>query len=232
MNLVGLDACRFGWCTVGVVENNRVYGCFKNLTALLQAHPKLNRILIDIPIGLSSKHFERSLDAKARTYLNKRKSSIFSPPSREALYADNYQQALAINKDIEGKGLSIQSYNIGTKIKEVDEWFNTKPKQLQVYEAHPELCFKSLNQNQDLEFSKHDKAGIKERQNLLFSLDKNLEALYTNLLKNYKRNQVKPDDILDAMALFLVNNTSEQLKLIADENSIDETGKTVCIVYG
>jgi len=232
MNIVGLDACRFGWCAVGVVENKQIYACFKSLTALLKTYPKLNKILIDIPIGLTSKYFERTLDAKARTYLNKRKSSIFSPPSREALYADNYQQALAINKEIEGKGLSIQSYNIGTKIKEVDEWFNTKPKQLQVFEAHPELCFKSLNQNQDLEFSKHEKAGIKERQNLLFSLDKNLKAIYTNLLKNYKRNQVKPDDILDAMALFRVNLGNENLNYIEDDNNIDETGKIIRIVYG
>lgn len=232
MNTAGIDACKSGWCAIGNIKNKLFWGCFANLDELMKKYTQIDRILIDIPIGLSSSNFKRTLDAKARTHLNTRKSSIFSPPSREALYADHYKQALAINREIEGKGLSIQSYNIGSKIKEVDEWFNTKPKQLQVYEAHPELCFKSLNQNQDLEFSKHDKVGIKERQNLLFSLDKNLEAIYTNLLKNYKRNQVKPDDILDAMALFLVNNTSEQLKVIADENTIDETGKKVRIVYG
>jgi predicted RNase H-like nuclease len=164
--------------------------------------------------------------------LTKRKSSIFSPSCREALYAKNYKDALALNRQVCGKGISIQAYNIGPKIKEVDEWLNSQPKQLQVYEAHPELCFKSLNDHQDLKFSKHDKVGIEERKQIVFGYENRLKPYFEKLLKNYKRNQVKPDDILDAMALFAVASKSETLRYVEDENNIDETGKHVRIVWG
>lgn len=232
MNIISLDACKTGWCGIGQIDAQLVWGCFQNLEELVKTHPKLDRILIDIPIGLSSKNFRRTLDKKARTLLNKRKSSIFSPPCREALYADNYREALAINRQICGMGISIQAYNIGNKIRAVDEWYKHKSASIQVYEAHPELCFKSLNDNQDLKFSKHDKAGLKERMNILFKLDKSLKNVYKNLLENYKRSEVKPDDILDAMALFLINLKPEPLKIVEDTNTTDETGKPVRIVYG
>jgi len=221
-----------GWCGIGNYEDKLISGCFENLETLLETYPKLQRILIDIPIGLSSKTFSRSVDAKARTYLDKRKSSIFSPPCREALQADNYKDALAINTQICGKGISIQAYNIGAKIKAVDDWFVRKPKALDVYEAHPELCFKTLNQNRDLEFSKHDKPGRQERLNILLRHDDKLEAVYTQILKDYKRSQVKPDDILDAMALHRINASPNPLKHIKDDNATDATGKWVGIVCG
>jgi predicted RNase H-like nuclease len=232
MEIIGLDACKYGWCGIGYINNKMVYGCYPHLGELIIKHPELNRILIDIPIGLTSENFKRTVDAKARTFLNKRKSSIFSPPSRNALYAENYKQALAINREIEGKGISIQAYNIGEKIKEVDEWLNTKPQRPEVFEAHPELCFKTLNENKDLEFSKHNRLGIEERKQIIFKHQYNLNKVYDQLLKVYKRIELKPDDVLDAMALYLTNKKSINLKYISDQNDKDQTGKQVCIVYG
>ena len=232
MNIIGLDACKSGWCGIGEVNAKLIWGCFKNLSELLEVYPDLQRILIDIPIGLSSKNFNRSIDAKARTYLKYRKSSIFSPPCREAIFADNYKEALRINKSICGKGISIQAYNISQKTKEIDLWIDQKPESIKILEAHPELCFKTLNENQDLELSKHDKAGIEERKSILFDRDKNLKSIYEDLMNEYKRSQVKPDDILDAMALYLINLDSLTLKYFEDDNNVDETGKWVRIVYG
>ena len=231
-NSIGLDACKMGWCGVGNYDDELIYGCFESLETLLQTYPNLQRLLIDIPIGLSSKNYSRTVDTKARTFLQKRKSSIFSPPCREALEADNYKEALAINTQICEKGISIQAYNIGAKIKAVDDWFAHKPKTLEVYEAHPELCFKTLNQNRDLDFSKHDKAGLQERLEIILKHDEKLETLYNAILKDYKRYQVKPDDILDAMALHLINASPNPLKHIKDNNTTDETGKWVGIVCG
>ena len=130
MNIIGLDACKYGWCGIGFIDDELIWGCFSSLDELIQKQPNLDRLLVDIPIGLSSKKFKRTVDALARTYLKKRKSSIFSPPCREALYVENYKQALAKNREIEGKGISIQAYNIGEKIKEVDEWIDHQPKQI------------------------------------------------------------------------------------------------------
>lgn len=232
MNIIGIDACRSGWCGVGVIDHQKIWGCFGSLRELTNFYPNLQRVLIDIPIGLSSKNFSRTVDAKARAYLGQRKSSIFSPPCREAIYAHNYKDALNINKGICGKGISIQAYNISQKIKEIDEWTDTKPEAIKIFEAHPELCFKTLNLNQDLEFSKHVKAGIAERLNILLQTDDSLKVIYEDLLKEYKRSQLKRDDILDAMALYLINLNSPDLKYFEDENNLDASGKAVRIVYG
>jgi len=232
MNIVGIDACRFGWCAIGSYQNQLFWSCFSDMNSLIESYPKLNRILIDIPIGLTSQNFKRTVDAQARTFLNKRKSSIFSPPCREALNAKNYKESLAINKKIVGNGISIQAYNIGQKILEIDRWLNSKPKNIEVYEAHPELCFKTLNNENDPDYSKHTKKGIDQRKNIIFSHDEALKSVFENLMASFKRSEVKRDDILDAMVLYLINKKSLKLKVIADDNIIDETGKSVGIVYG
>lgn len=232
MNIVGIDACKYGWCVIGLIGNNMFWGCFKSIEKLIQKYPQLNRILIDIPIGLSSEKFMRTVDAEARKFLTLRKSSIFSPPCREALFAVNYKNALIINKKIEGKGISVQAYNIGEKIKEIDQWIDKNSSNVDVFEAHPELCFKTLNADQDIRFSKHIKEGIEERKQIVFGYDTNFEDIFENIMENYKRAEVKPDDILDAMALFLVNRNSKTLKIISDENALDASGKNVGIVYG
>jgi predicted RNase H-like nuclease len=232
MNIIGLDACKYGWCGVGRINNRLFWGCFSGLEEVVNQYPMINRILIDIPIGLSSENYKRTVDAKARTLLDHRKSSIFSPPCREACNAENYKDALALNRKIEGKGISVQAYNISSKIKETDLWVNQKSSNIQIFEAHPELCFKTLNNTKDLDYSKHSKEGIDQRKNIIFSHDEALKSVFENLMADFKRSQVKRDDILDAMALYLINKNSEKLKTISDENSIDETGKKVRIVYG
>lgn len=232
VNIVGLDACKIGWCAIGRIQNTLVSRCFKDLDEVIKVYSNLEQILIDIPIGLSSESFTRTVDVEARKHLKNRKSSIFSPPCREALYAKNYKDALQINKQVEGKGISIQAYNIAQKIKEVDEWIDKNTQNIKIFEAHPELCFKSLNGDTDLEYSKHDKKGIELRQQIIFKKDYTLKKEYDELMSTYKRNELKPDDILDAMALYLINRMSEKLKIVTDENIVDETGKRVGIVYG
>ena len=232
MNSLGIDACRMGWCVIGEINSSLVWGCYKSIKEVEQAFPAVETILIDIPVGLSSLKFERTIDIKARQYLKNRKSSIFSPPCREAVYTNPYQAALKLNRQVIGKGMSIQAYNLSPKIKEIDEWLDSKPEHIRVFEAHPELCFKSLNKTIDLQFSKHDKAGVIERQEVLFAYDVKLLPIYKTLMKSYKRSEVKPDDILDAMSLFATSHVEGRLLYLQDENSIDETGKSVGMVYG
>jgi len=215
---------------VGYIEGALVWGCFDSIDDVILAFPNVDRIMIDIPIGLSSKNFNRTVDAKARTYLRSRKSSIFSPPCREAVYAENYRKALEINKIIIGKGISIQAYNISSKIREIDEWLKTKAPKMNIHEAHPELCFKTLNNSQDLEYSKHEKEGISMRKKVLFNKEPKLEDVFDDLMKRFKRSEVKADDVLDAMALHLINRTAD-LSFVEDDNTVDETGKKIGIVY-
>ena len=60
--------------------------------------------------------------------------------------------------------------------------------------VHPEVCFRSLN-GKALNDNKKNKKGQEER----ISICKKYFSSVENLLKNAKTNDVKPDDILDAL---------------------------------
>merc|ERR1712070_615966 len=95
-----------------------------------------------------------------------KKSSVFNAPCRQAVRANNYIQAKEINKKILSKSISIQSWNISNKIKEVDE-FLIKNKQLNIHESHPELCFINLNNGVPLKNNKKTNQGVNERVSIL-----------------------------------------------------------------
>ena len=57
---------------------------------------------------------------------------------REALEAPTYQLGNQINKSISGKGISIQAWNIGHKIKEVNQFLSQSHLyQKKMSESHP-----------------------------------------------------------------------------------------------
>ena len=82
----------------------------------------LERILIDIPIGLSSPGFPRTIDSRIRRELADRASTVFNAPCRAAVYEPDDEKAKDLNIKVEGISLSVQSLNIRNKIKEVDEF--------------------------------------------------------------------------------------------------------------
>ncbi len=75
---------------------------------------------IDMPIGLSAAG-NRPVDALARKRLGPRSSTFFPTPVRAALCAPDFDTANNLNREISGKGLSIQAWNLVPKINEVDE---------------------------------------------------------------------------------------------------------------
>ena len=66
----------------------------------------------------------------------------------------------------QGGGLSIQSFNIQPRIREVDAML-TPAVQDRICEAHPELAFRHLNSGRPLTSRKHTEAGRQERVRLL-----------------------------------------------------------------
>ncbi|MBC7238445.1 MAG: DUF429 domain-containing protein, partial [Chloroflexi bacterium] len=69
----------------------------------------------------------RTCDQEARRLLGpKRAASIFPVPCRPALYAACYTEANEINKHIMGKQLSIQTWGIARKMREVDRFLARK----------------------------------------------------------------------------------------------------------
>ncbi|MBX9965582.1 MAG: DUF429 domain-containing protein [Burkholderiales bacterium] len=168
----GVDGCRGGWLVVlalhrgegrhPVAMDVRLCRHFQEVVDLADA-PVVTAV--DMPIGLTDRFVPggRACDRDARTLLGPGwTSTIFSPPARAALGAPDHAEAMRR----QGGGLSIQSYNIEPRIREVDAAL-TPATQARIVEAHPELAFRHLNGGRALTSRKHTEAGRHERVRLL-----------------------------------------------------------------
>ncbi|MBH19761.1 MAG: hypothetical protein CL851_04955 [Crocinitomicaceae bacterium] len=201
---IGIDGFLNRWCVCFIDFKNQItISTYSNIEKVMNFVDDESRIFIDIPIGLSSKLIERKIDQKLREKLPKgKKSSVFTAPCRQAVKAKNYLKARELNKKILSKSISIQSWNISNKIKEIDEFLiNSKNIQINIHESHPELCFINLNDGVALKFSKKTKEGVNERVNILNKFIKNTEDILEKNYHQYKNEKIKRDDILDAISL-------------------------------
>lgn len=168
----GVDGCRGGWLVVlalhrgesrhPVAMDVRLCRHFQEVVEL-EDEPVVTAV--DMPIGLTDRFIPggRLCDRDARTLLGPGwTSSVFSPPARAALGAPDHAEAMRR----QGGGLSIQSYNIEPRIREVDAVL-TPAAQARIHEAHPELAFRHLNGGRPLTSRKHTEAGRQERVRLL-----------------------------------------------------------------
>ena len=172
--------------------------------------------LVDIPIGLPSaeRPVLRRCDTMVRELLGPRASSVFAVPAREAVWADSYAEACRRNKQILGRKLSLQSWNICPKIREVDAVFRIAPQlQESVRESHPELCFRLLNGGHPLENPKKSRAGQRIRRELLRSWAANLDAVIKQARRNHRSARLAPDDLLDAIAAAMVARLAAEKKV-------------------
>ena len=235
MIIAGIDGCRKGWIMIYHEQKQFGYGMYSTFSELLSLNPALDRILIDMPIGLSSKAIPRTIDKVIRKELPGRASTVFNAPCRAAVYAKNNEEAKLKNIQAEGKSLSIQSLALREKIKEIDQYVTkSQGKGVEIIESHPELCFKYLTQDHQVLMTKKSKRdGIKFRLDLLLSYKPELENLYEYILKQHRRYEVKRDDILDAMCLCLVNKLSAKngMKFLVGEEKVDEKGVDMRIGY-
>jgi len=63
-------------------------------------------------------------------------------PCREAVYAESYEKTCDINKELRGKSISRQSWNIIPKIRDVDAFLaKNEVFRGKVKETAPEVCF-------------------------------------------------------------------------------------------
>ncbi len=227
----GVDACKAGWMMVKSVEETYAFGLWEGIEDMVGQNADIQRFLIDIPIGLGSASHPRTIDQKLRRELGKRSSTVFNAPVRKAVYAENYAEAKAKNLSVEGKSISIQSFNICPKIKETDE-FLLQNDDIEMIESHPELCFKYLNDGKVVLSKKSTPEGAKERLAILRKYDATIPKLFEKILSETKRKQAKKDDILDAICLCLVNRlAAEKLNFLADENFTDEKEIEMKIAY-
>jgi predicted RNase H-like nuclease len=232
MKLGGIDGCSAGWVIASSLDGKYELEIYDNFKSIISNYGNLDRILIDIPVGLSSKKAGRTIDAKLRQELKNRSSTVFNAPCRSAVYESDDKLARQFNIQTENKSLSIQSLAIRGKIKEVDEYLCENKSDITIIESHPELCFKFLNKS-IVQSKKSTPEGVDERLTIIENYDPKLVDLYQRKLKEIKRKHAKKDDIIDAICLCLVNKlgSEENHSYLVDENAVDEKGIMIRIGY-
>lgn len=198
--IAGVDGCRAGWFAI---EEDLGSAAFRSVIAasfksLLSDLTNCSVIAIDIPIGMP-RFGLRSCDLLARKLLGPgRGSSVFPAPIRAVLAANTHGEASGIRKSVDGKGMSIQSFALLIKIREVDEAVRRNVDAQKIIEVHPEVSFTAMAGGTSMRNRKARVAGRNERISHLsryFSAD----VLETGL-GAYARGAVAKDDILDAFA--------------------------------
>ena len=236
LTFIGIDGCKDGWFCVSLDENDDwSYRVISNEKSLAEYVCYANSVLIDIPIGLlNSGSDERCCDTGARKLLRQpRSSSVFPAPARQSLLANDYKEALKINREITGRGLSKQSWAIVPKIREIDNLLTSQTNiQGIVRECHPELCFWALNGKTAMLYNKKKEEGKQERLNLLEQFFKPCHVLFEKVSSQFLRRQVAQDDIIDAMICAVTAkygyNKYKTVPLIPDK---DSQGLSMEMVY-
>ncbi len=197
---LGVDGCKGGWFSTIFNNNSWQVNLYKNLDSLWAKNKKAKLILIDMPVFLLNCGVRRC-DKLARKLLDKkRKSSIFNAPSKKAMEASNYKEASLLNFRYTGKKLSKQTWNLIPKIREIDKVIKKYPGIIGIVkESHPELCFKSFSGR--IKYSKKNVLGKEERLEILTNIDPDSKNIFDYSIKNFKRQDVLYDDILDSIIL-------------------------------
>ena len=233
MKYYGIDGCKKGWFYIGINENDQYeFGIVSAFKEILQIVDQPTQVLVDIPIGLRGKDSRKRLcDIEARKVLGKRSSSVFPPPSRLALDANDYAEASDINFESTGKRLIRQSYAISSKIKEVDDFIISTGLQGKFREMHPEVCFWALNNYQSMKFKKKRFVGFEERKYILKKYFSNTDKLIQEARSKYLNKDVATDDILDSLIGAVCAKFHNNLKQLPQHPETDAKGLKMEIVY-
>ncbi len=204
--LAGIDGCRLGWVAAFVRRDGgevrvRLVPRFIDVAAAPEA-PDV--IAVDMPIGLPGRIGPggRGPEKAVRPLLGMRQSSVFSVPSRAAVYAEDYREAcrVAALTSEPPRQVSKQLFMIAPKIREVDAALRADPAlAARVFEVHPEVAFWRLNGERALDEPKKVKGtpyppGLALRRRLLAA------AGLADAAAGTPPRGAGPDDLLDALA--------------------------------
>jgi predicted RNase H-like nuclease len=207
--VAGADGCPPGWAVVLRDVSGRKPAelmVFKTMADLLR-HPKVPALVaVDMPIGLPE-HVGpggRAPEAELRALLGERKASLFSIPSRRAIYAPDFAAACEASLETSEppRKISIQAYNLFPKIREMDELIRNDPGLASIVrESHPEGAFMVMNDRQPLTEPKKVKSaihapGMALRKKLLVEV----AGFAEDFLDQKPPKGVGVDDFLDACA--------------------------------
>lgn len=235
LKFAGVDGCHEGWFLVSLDAECHNFDCkvFPNITSLWEESQNCERILVDIPIGLSNSK-PRQCDVLARkTLKSPRGSSVFPAPARDAVYAKSYEEANDINFKLLGKKISRQAWNIAPKIRQVDELLGVvKNSPAKIRESHPEICFWALAGGKAMPFSKSSPEGIEERLQLLQKYCPSADEIFATAKQKYLRKAVATDDILDALVLAITAaSPTDSIRTIPEIQERDDRKIPMEIVF-
>lgn len=198
--IAGVDGCPGGWYVVQTAQDGPALQArvCRTFAEVLQWLPAPAVIAVDMPIGLAERSV-RACDQAARQLLGPRRAaSVFPAPLRGVLGAASHAEATARSRALDGKGMSIQAYNLLRKVEQVDAALRAAPQVAQrTFEVHPEVCFRQMNGGVALQHGKKTAHGRAER---LALLEAPFAGQAPRLLGERVKSQVQADDVLDALA--------------------------------
>lgn len=190
MRVLGVDACRRGWAGVLLDEDGATDGVFLERLAAAD-ELEVDGIGVDIPIGLATDR-PRTADVAARSFLGRRRASLFTTPVRAAFDQPSHAAASALNREVAGAGISIQAWGLREKVLEADRWARTTHHEL--WEVHPEISF-ALLLGEPAAHPKKTWAGQQERRAALADAGIHLDDV------GEVGALAAADDVLDAAAV-------------------------------
>lgn len=204
LELRGVDGCRAGWLWLsqplapGLPTPAPISArLIPDAGALLEG-AETAITAIDIPIGLVDGR-PRRCDQEARRRLGPRRSSVFPAPPRAVLAAQDHGEACRRARALDGRGLSVQTWNIVPKVRQVDALLREQPTLVRrVREVHPELAFQDWNGGLPLGHGKRCREGRAER---LALCERGFPGAWAAIRQRFPRAAVADDDIFDALAL-------------------------------
>ena len=238
MFVVGVDGCRGGWLAVrlsrdGTAETH----VFSDMASLWSVYCQAALILVDIPIGLPEDGpAERACDTAARQVLGPRKSSVFPVPRRKLLEStyQSYREANAVHRLIAGgKGISLQSYALLPKIREVDQLLSREASARRIMrEVHPEVCFWALAGGRPMQVNKKKRAGFAERRDALKAAYAPCDDIIAEGLMGITGKRASRDDLLDALAAAVTGLIGAAgLRTMPPSPALDNHGLPMEMVY-
>lgn len=241
LELRGVDGCRAGWLWLSQAVGA---GSLRSAPVLARLIPDAMALAdgaeaaitaIDIPIGLVDGR-PRRCDQEARRRLGPRRSSVFPAPPRAVLEAHDHGDACRRARALDGRGVSVQTWNIVPKVRQVDALLRQQPALVSRFrEVHPELAFLAWNGGWPLAHGKRSREGRAER---LALCEQDFPGAWEAIRGRFPRAAVADDDILDALALLrsagrLWRGEATVLPELepGDDQELDDWGLPMAIAY-
>lgn len=229
MRFAGVDGCHAGWI---IADTEGAFTLARSFEEMATLTADAASVLVDIPMGLAG---ERACERVARSLLGARRSSIFTPPVRAAVYAPDYRAACAAHQAVTGKKISQQSWHIASKIAQADQFLRADPARQQKYrESHPEVAFAALNGWQPMAWPKKTSEGRAERLACLERYLPGATAAVMTARSRYRRADVAPDDLADALCLAVAARLAwaNGFPAIPNHPQYDDAGLRMEIICG